>query len=263
MDAISLAVCPLEMVRVHDGAVVASSIGTGFLWEYSGTSYLVTNWHNVTGINPDTNKMLSGFIPTHIRVGLKIRDQVHHQFVGSQFFEFPLYTDEKPNWFEHVLGKRIDIAAIQLDIKKIDRLVTKPLNQLSFDDDLESYVSMDCFIVGFPRGLKGRGHTPIWKKGSIATEPSIGYDDLPLFLVDTATREGMSGSPVIGRHSGLSGLVDGKVISSTKIGTTQIMLGVYSGRIGADELGVQLGRVWKINVVNEILASQSLAKPLI
>ena len=39
--------------------------------------------------------------------------------------------------------------------------------------------------------------TPIWKKSTIASEPDIDINNLPCFYIDSTTREGMSGAPVV------------------------------------------------------------------
>ena len=58
-------------------------------------------------------------------------------------------------------------------------------------------VGSEVFVLGFPRGLRTQSNFPIWKRGTIATEPAIPRDDgAPLILIDAATRKGMSGSPV-------------------------------------------------------------------
>ena len=57
-------------------------------------------------------------------------------------------------------------------------------------------------VLGFPMNLSHEEILPIWKRASVATEPDIPHDNLPVFLIDTATREGMSGAPVIHRSFG-------------------------------------------------------------
>jgi hypothetical protein len=37
----------------------------------------------------------------------------------------------------------------------------------------------------------------VWSRGTIATELDFDHDDLPMYLVDSRTREGQSGAPVI------------------------------------------------------------------
>lgn len=99
---------------------------------------------------------------------------------------------------------------------------------------------------------------PIWKKASIATQPDI--DSLPKILIDTATRSGLSGSPVIMQRVGVHGMVNAQVMSETTFGRIRKFIGVYSGRIGDDELKAQLGIVWKAKVIDEIINAKIKGK---
>lgn len=81
----------------------------------------------------------------------------------------------------------------------------------------------------------------MWVQGTIATEPELDFDGLPRFLIDSRTRQGQSGSPVLAYYSGGAvPMADG----STAImgGPMEQFLGVYSGRINDQS---DLGYVWK------------------
>jgi len=107
-------------------------------------------------------------------------------------------------------------------------------------------------IVGFPFGLRGGGLLAIWTRGFIASEPDVDLNDLPLFLVDARTRPGQSGSPVIAYSSGgMHAMADGSTAMFG--GPVTNLLGVYSGRINEQS---DLGRVWKVQAVRDILAAQ-------
>jgi hypothetical protein len=115
---------------------------------------------------------------------------------------------------------------------------------------LEAAVGMDCFILGFPEGLFGAAFTPIWKRGSIAAEPYLQHPYL-----DSATRPGMSGSPVIVRHSGFLG--SGHALTSTEvIGTVERFVAIYSGRalrpIEASKAGVGYDCLTSISLKNPV-----------
>jgi hypothetical protein len=60
---------------------------------------------------------------------------------------------------------------------------------------------MDVFVLGYPFG-PGKTGLPVWKRGSIASEPDLVPQVENYLLVDTASRPGMSGSPVILRTYG-------------------------------------------------------------
>ena len=115
-------------------------------------------------------------------------------------------------------------------------------------------VGIDAFIIGYPFGIS-TGSFPIWKRASIASEPEIPIDGWPYFLVDSASREGMSGAPVIARSWGSAQLEYGDHVTTP--GVHSRFLGIYSSRIGAnDELRAQLGHVWHGKVIGEIIAGQ-------
>jgi hypothetical protein len=115
---------------------------------------------------------------------------------------------------------------------------------------------MDCFILGFPENLIGAANTPIWKRASIASEP---YQQFP-YYVDSATRKGMSGAPVIARHTGIFGMKGGQLTGNETIGTVEKFIAIYSGRVGDDELGFQLGTAWQANVLDDILSVKTPGK---
>lgn len=84
----------------------------------------------------------------------------------------------------------------------------------------------------------------------MAAEPHIKrMDNEPIYLVDAATREGMSGSPVYLYSQGVAQLEDGSF--AIHDGPVAKMIGVYAGRVG-NELDMQLGRVWTREVLDEM-----------
>lgn len=263
ISGISESVCPITMCRVHDGETVGSAKGSGFFWRREGGVFtkrkgwfLITNWHNVTGFNADTGKAMSAFIPNKLRITARCAVSRSGGVTAMQAFEseFELYNNENPIWIEHPQGRAIDCVAVPFDISAFNNFAQRAINDYPFQIDLLPEVGMECFVVGYPLGLKGRVSTPIWKRGSIATEPELDHDRLPMMLIDTATRKGMSGSPVIIRHHGVH-LPTGEITDDSVFGTVENFLGVYSGRVGDDELGGQLGRVWKMRVIEEIFDS--------
>lgn len=92
---------------------------------------------------------------------------------------------------------------------------------------------------------------PVWKRGTVATEPTLEIDALPKFLIDTATRNGMSGAPVVMHRNGFHNPGN---LKDSFFAVIESFVGVYSGRYGADsELEAQLGIVWRETVIDEIL----------
>lgn len=238
-------------------------IGTGFFWLHNGTVYLITNWHNVTGTNPITEQPIAstGLIPTHAIVPalLRIEPQNGLQMAQRNRFEVALYDGEAPIWFEHPrFGSDVDVVAIKLGPMD-EGLISLPINTVPELIDFQPDLGDDVFVIGYPMGLDGGKELAIWKRGSIATSPTMDLDDLPKLLIDTATRRGMSGSPVVARRSGIihprgENLGATGISPNTIIGQADTFLGVYSGRLGNDEMGIQVGIVWKASVIEEIIS---------
>ena len=51
-----------------------------------------------------------------------------------------------------------------------------------------------------------------------------------------------------------------KDLGESIFGTAETFLGVYSGRLGDDALGAQLGLVWKASVIDEIVRGGTRGK---
>ena len=250
MQKFSLAVAKIEMFRRAESLILGGT-GTGFFYKAAGDLFLITNWHNVTGVNPETRKALHphGLLPNMLRVHYKQWADTTNTIVRSQHIDLPLYHDDAPLWFEHSTRSNVDVIAIRLSLDDFTDFANECINTIEQETRLEVYAGMDCFILGFPQGMIGAANTPIWKRGSIAAEPYLQHP----YLVDFATREGMSGAPVIARHAGLFGKQGKQLDGSEIIGTVERFVGIYSGRIGNDAFGYQLGRAWQSNVLHDIL----------
>lgn len=270
---------PVFLTMVSETGV--SRTGTGFFYEYEGIFYLITNGHNVTGINPEINRRISAdaSFPIMINIFRRIKAPVSllpkeqldgiHSVIDPEHATIRLYGDDdyiQPLWYVHPeYGHRVDVIAIPLGKTSNfhEDIQILPINKYA-DFEAEPEVADDVFILGYPFDTIDFLFLPIWKKGSIATEPSMLYEGLPRMLVDTASRPGMSGSPVILRRTGLHNTVGGELTPDSTIGTVLGFVGVYSGRVVADknsatEGDLQLGIVWRKEVIEEILLAKTLA----
>jgi hypothetical protein len=90
---------------------------------------------------------------------------------------------------------------------------------------------MDLFVVGFPNDQANYSLFPIWKRGTIASEPNL---ETSSFLIDATTRGGMSGSPVFFR--GTSYRTTRAMMMGTGLNT--FLIGIYSAQNYMSELGV-------------------------
>lgn len=247
--------------------------GTAFTYLHEGQLYLVTNWHNVAGREPDTLKIKDKTtlaIPDRIHIEIPVIKERNSEIITLSLdtaLEFLLYEDTgdtptEPMWFEHPqYGRKVDVVVIPIIIP--EEFSICPANDPKLN--LSSVLlrpRQDVFVLGFPRGMSGGAHFPVWKRGSIASEPDIDVDDLPKILIDTAAREGMSGSPVytcqVGYYQSEEKHDNGNY--KTCWGEGSRFLGVYSGRIGDDNFQAQLGIVWKSNVIEEIIQAAEVGK---
>jgi len=241
---------------LFDNEILSS--GTAFIGKTNNFSLLFTNRHNVTGRNNETGEYLSktGGIPNKIRILFPLPEKTNSDsdvihLDSWQPYTFNLYKDdyfEKPLWIEHPLRDKVDVVGIVLPL-----INPHIINLLAFDVSEGWYdwkIGELINVLGFPYGLS-IDRFPIWMTGYIASEPSIDYNELPIFLIDCRTRRGQSGSPVIGRFKpGHIVEYQGKAYQYKK--ETTHLLGIYSGRINAES---DLGKVWKTEVLRTIMSS--------
>lgn len=237
--------------------------GTSFTYQVDNEVYLVTNWHNVTGRHAITGQLLhsKAAVPDNLVVRLCV-------VTNSNYFqwhpvEVPLYSsDGVPQWYEHPIhGHTVDVVAIPISYP--EGMTSYPINLHSFDDPKLS-PGLDVFVLGFPVGFSSGGRLPIWKRGSIASEPDIDIEGLPKLLIDTATRIGLSGSPVIAQRTGIwfpEGVADKTDLDQAILGSGRKFLGIYSGRVGDTEFQAQLGIVWKPSAIDEIILQKVVGQP--
>lgn len=266
------------------------AVGTAFIYLYDEKPYLITNWHNISGREPST------LIPKHSQCALpkKISIEVPLVSLNQETYsitwkEHPvsLYRDDDDTptesvWYEHPQhGYNVDVVAIPLHDE-----IFSPLKSICYISNTQTNVipretaicavnapyiglqkvlllpSLDVFVLGFPIGMSGGESFPVWKRGSIASEPELNIDNLPKLLIDTATREGMSGAPVFVQQRGywLSEEKDSFGNFKKGQGEGRRFIGIYSGRLGPDEFQAQLGIVWKASVIEEIIRSSTKGK---
>lgn len=231
------------------------SSGTGFVYEHSGVSYLITNWHNVAGRNPITNECLSDKLAVPDMLSTMFRGKENPGKCYRQHLR--LFADTRlcePLWYEHpVHGHAVDVVALPIPGDICNNFALFAINAIEFDSTFREEVADDAFIIGYPFIDTPYLQLPIWKRASIASEPTVDLEKLPKMLVDTATRSGLSGSPVVMQRVGILGMSGGVIKGQEIIGRIRNFVGVYSGRIGVGEEKAQLGVVWKARVLLEII----------
>lgn len=222
---------------------------TAFVAVHASGEYLVTNWHVVSGRNTEDGKPMhgSGAVPETLHVMHNVAGQIGR---GTSRLELLYGQSGAPLWLEHPShGRKVDVVAIPL--RQTDGIAQYPYDAANPGPPITLGAGDLVSIIGFPFGRTGGGAAGIWVQGWVATEPGFDFNMLPCFLVDSRTRQGQSGSPVILYRKGVYTTDDGSVMASTK--PVERFVGVYSGRINTES---DLGIVWKGGALDEILAGQ-------
>jgi hypothetical protein len=171
--------------------------GTCFFVTRSHQEFLITNWHNVTGKDPNTNHLLSN--SARIPNNLDVRIFKKEEFIDWELLNINLYDAYcQPVWLEHKrLKQKIDVVEIPITVPS--HLAFEPIENMMepFNETTPLHAGQDVFVLGFPFGISVGGGFPIWKRASIASEPEVDVEDLPKMYIDTASRPEMSGSPVV------------------------------------------------------------------
>lgn len=219
---------------------------TAFVLAWNEKHYLITNWHVVTGRDPDTLECVD-----KINAALPNKISVSFHSLGDKggwvTRDINLKDAEgNPVWLEHPQKSIVDVVAVP--ISDTEGIALHSLDLRLAYADMRLFPALPISVIGYPLGLTAGESWPIWKTGHIASDPDIDFSPgRPAFLIDATTRSGMSGSPVIIRTHSWTKQNGAEVIGGVR--TTKFM-GIYSGRIHKDS---EVGRVWRPFVLREIL----------
>lgn len=254
---------PIHITSKYEEIDLAT--GTAFFYTYEGQDYFITNWHNVTGRRPWDHSCISkdAAIPDNLVIRVPYEESLEGGGRGFKWVPrvLKLYEDDdriEPVWWEHPeYGSDVDVVAVKIGGLSETNAVVANAESLELEL-LQLVPGMDVFVLGFPRNISGGGRLPIWKRGSIASEPDINIDNLPKLYIDTATREGMSGAPVYAQESGFWAPEGKTLLEDGVFGKAHRFIGIYSGRVGNDPFAAQLGVVWKEEAIQEIIRSKKI-----
>jgi hypothetical protein len=206
-------------------------------------------------MHPETDKNLhtSAGRPNKLITKFSLRTPVF----GKQEIVIPIRDDDdRPLWLVHpntsATNKRIDVVAIPLKLSEGEKrlVAVYPINELA-NARLLITVGMEVFIIGYPFGSRPPA-IPVWKRGSIASEPDLVRITDGYYLIDTASRPGMSGAPVILR-SWTNRMTEPGMMALAGDQPFDRFIGVYSGRLPAELGEAQIGMVWHEAFINEII----------
>lgn len=268
----------------QEGEHILRSRATGFFIRAGSALLLVTNWHVVSGLNPADPSVMKrdSLPPPHY---LKVT--VANKNGGLSELTLPLYDESmKPRWTEHPEGGSVDIVAYELPLYLEDHFNFIDITSAEDDVNIAEAVATDVYILGYPfsrdelKAAFGEGapyHLPIWKRGTIASEPAVRFNQR-VILIDSLSRPGMSGGPVvIAQNAHLMRATtqeSAKVLERLKAGESKAILdidfesmkdlhvkqfrflGIYSGILGNTPLSeVALGVCWHTDVIRDLFAN--------
>ena len=248
----SAATCKLSLFR-ND---MQLSTASGFLTEGKDSKgkdswFLVSALHNLSGRDFFTKECLHPQLatPNKFRATIMIGQS------GNALKRFEmrgeLFSNGEPMFLFDWTGDGGDIAVFKIPKEPGQpRLIT--MNDTA-SQNWTVFAGLDVFALGYPSALDVNG-TPIWKKISIASEPSQKVNGCNATLTDGLTYKGMSGGPVIANQT--QGFTDDKTYL-IGLELSIKVIGVYGGRFNADgEKSGTLGFYWPIETVNAIIADE-------
>lgn len=254
-DIRSVASIQLHVELTGGGTTRAS----GFFVEDEGRVYVVTNWHVLSGRDYRTGQCLDPNGATPLSVSFSYHSPDGDRLEAAEA-ELPLIDkDGEAAWLQHPQhGQAFDVAALDVT-QAVAAAAPVCVPDWAKPTPHPLRPGEEVFAVGFPLGLSLTQGAAIWKRGSIATEPAIPIDGMHKFLVDSATREGMSGSPVYVWKEYSERKTPRMGFSLTDSG--YFLAGIYSGRYGAPSAGdvesvifkAQLGVVFSLPGVVETI----------
>jgi hypothetical protein len=247
LDRLSLATVPIT--PYFDDKTMPGA--TGFIWKRHGQYYLITNWHVASAKHLFTGEFLKhGMRPNRFQCQFVVK--VGHY--ERERIEIPVRDEnDEPLWLIHPAQKmrRVDIAVLRLDAKALrSRVTLLAVNDMA-PGKIAIQVGMEVFILGYPFG-SGPPAFPVWKRGSIASEPDLVKLTTGYYMVDTASRPGMSGSPVILR-SWSNHVMESNNWTPMTNGVIDRVIGIYSGRKDDAPDQAQIGMVWHADYIDEII----------
>lgn len=267
VEHISMITTPVLLLK---GDTIVSQ-GTGFYYALQDTTknanviFLVTNYHVLTGSAPYEKKS---------PIGDNIVFFFHKDETNTgnlKQVRFPLFTKSKdPTWIASKIYPDADVAIVPLVSGLYQDCKVFGISEDWTKAPIKIRPTSRITLVGYPYGYEDTVNAlPIWKTGSIASEPHVDFSGKPLFVVDVSAFPGMSGSPTFAVSYGTYELEKG----GTAVGGVQKFLGIYASmemlqeKKFLEELqtgkrqgiiiteSLQLGHIWKAQLIIDMVKS--------
>ena len=105
--------CPIQLLLYDEQGLLTSA--SAFFYYFCDQTFLITNWHVLTGKDVFSKKYLSEGFRAPSRLVAKLARWLPGKNVsfGIMPTEVPLYSGSQPIWFEHPeFGDKCDVVAI-------------------------------------------------------------------------------------------------------------------------------------------------------
>lgn len=275
--------CPFQIQMCDQQGGI--SLGTAFFYEIGGgETFIITNWHNVTGKHPITGEQLDNIrTPTYLNAKVAVATSSAPNIEGATMFSFAEHKieiesqDGQPSWLEHPeFGSLCDTVAIRMD-----RSAKWPDGIHSSANSIDETVipieaGTKVLVIGFPSGVSVGPGLPLIKTGSISSTPGYevrlggsfsevggmkGGTRLPSMFLDVHTVPGMSGSPVFAEHSGFWNPRGGNLADDDSIiGTSRMFLGCHSSKVLEQEARSGLAICCPASTIEEICQAKRIGR---
>lgn len=238
------------------------SSGTGFFYAdtVKNILYLATNYHVVTGVPPQDQITKQG---DSIEFTLKAKDG------GTIVLTESLFHNGRKKWLQHPTDRDADLILLPLNQERFLNADISVITKDSVIKDVLIQPSSPVVLIGYPYEYHDSiNHLPIWKTGSIASEPEYDFDGKKVIIVDISAFPGMSGSPALfASHGGFqtkSGNISVGggmhlhflgIFASMQTMNSDLFLQEVASSAGykvTHNESLQLGTIWKSSLLNDI-----------
>lgn len=273
VDHLSLLTTPIILLK-GDTRV---SQGTGFYYVQPDSEkklsavFLVTNFHVLTGSSPSEKKP-----PIGDNIIFYCHQDENTPGKVKQL-RLPLFTKKNdPIWIASKEFPNADIGIIPLPSGLIADCKIYGISEEWAGGDIAVRPTSTVTLLGYPYGYFDTvNFLPIWKTGSVASEPKFDFEGKPLFLVDISAFPGMSGAPAFAIAHGTYQTEDGNTAVGSSI---RKFLGIYasmqmltekkfleqieSGKKPGVVLSesLQIGHIWKAQLLINMIKSIDVPK---
>lgn len=271
IEHLSLITTPVLLLKKDE----LVSQGTGFYYglnlEDSGSIlFLITNHHVLTGYSPTENKP-----PKGDNIVFYLHKEADNPG-NTKEIRIPIFTKtDKPIWLNSEEFPEADVAIIPMISTLAEGARVFGISEDWTKGNIKIRPTSTITLIGYPYGYYDKVNClPIWKTGSIASEPDIDFEGKSLFLVDVSAFPGMSGSPAFAIAHGAYEMTDGP----TTVGHVQKFLGIFASmpiikenkyleEITTEaksglvlEQSLELGHIWKAQLITDAIKNIDIPK---